>query len=67
MTQRGIWYPRGELGNNTKAIIKGNMKKNVTKKLILLKKSTKVEFYEENYDISRNIENFKTIALWEFF
>ena len=56
MTQRGIWYPSGELGNSSKAIIKGNMEKNMTNKLILLEKLTKVEFYEENDEISRNIE-----------
>ena len=67
VTQRGIWYPSGELGNGSKAIIKGNMERNMTNKLILLKKLTKVEFYEENDEISRNIENFMTIALWEFF
>ena len=68
MTQRGIWYPSGELGNSSKAIIKGNIKKNMTNKLILLKNnSTKVDFYEENNAISRNIENCMTIALWEFF
>ena len=39
----------------------------MTNKLILLKNLTKVEFYEENDEISRNIENFMTIALWEFF
>ena len=61
VTQRGIWYPSGELGNSSKAIIKGNMKKNMTNELILL------IFYEENDEISRNIENFMTIALWEFF
>ena len=45
VTQRGIWYPSGELGNSSKAIIKGNMEKNMTNKLILLKNLTKVEFY----------------------
>ena len=39
----------------------------MTNKLILLKNLTKVEFYEENDEISRNIENCMTIALWEFF
>ena len=39
----------------------------MTKKLILFKNLTKVQFYEENDEISRNIENFMTIALWEFF
>ena len=67
VTQRGIWYPSGELGNSSKAIINGNMKKNMTNKLILLKNSTKVECYEENDEMSRNIENVMTIALWEFF
>ena len=67
VTQRGIWYPSGELGNSSKAIIKGNMETNMTKKLILFKNSTKVQFYEENNEISRNIENFMIIALWEFF
>ena len=62
-----VWYPSGELGSSSKAIIKGNMEKNMTKKLILFKKLTKVQFYEENGEISRNIENCMTIALWEFF
>ena len=39
----------------------------MTNKLILLKNLTKVEFYEENDEISRNIEHFMTIVLWEFF
>ena len=67
VTQRGIWYPSGELGNSSKAIIEGNMEKNMTNKLMLLKNLTKVEFYEEDDEISRNIENCMTIALWEFF
>ena len=67
MTQRGIWYPSGELGNSSKAIIKGDMEKNMTNKLILLKKLIRIEFCEENDEISRNIENCMTIALWEFF
>ena len=25
VTQRGIWYPSGELGNSSKSIIKGYM------------------------------------------
>ena len=39
----------------------------MTIRLILLKNFTKVEFYDENDKISRNIENLMTIALWEFF
>ena len=39
----------------------------MTNKLILLKNLTKVEFYEENDEISRNIENYMAIALWELF
>ena len=39
----------------------------MTNRLILLKNFTKVELYEENDEISRNIENLMTIALWEFF
>ena len=35
--------------------------------LILLKTFTIVEFYGGNDEINRNIENFLTIALWEFF
>ena len=35
----------------------------MTKKLILYKNLTKVQFYEENGEISRNIENFMPIAL----
>ena len=67
VTQRGIWCPSGEFGNSSKAIIKEYMKKDVKNRLILLKNFTKVEFYEENDKISRNIENLMTIALWEFF
>ena len=37
------------------------------KKLKLFKNLTKVQFYEENDEISRNIEHCMTIALWEFF
>ena len=33
---------------------------------ILLKIFTVVEFYGENDEMNRNIENFMTIALWEF-
>ena len=36
-------------------------------RLILFKTFTKAEFYEENYEINRNIENLMTIALWAFF
>ena len=39
----------------------------MTNMLILLKNFTKVEFYDKNYKISRNIENLMTIALWELF
>ena len=39
----------------------------MTNKLILLKNLTIVEFYEENDEISRNIENCMAIALWELF
>ena len=39
----------------------------MTNKLILLKNLIKIDFYEENDEISRNIENVMTIALWEFF
>ena len=67
MTQRGIWCPSGELGISSTAIIKGYMEKNMTNRLILLENLTKVEFDEENDEISRNIENLMTIALWEFF
>ena len=35
----------------------------MTNRLILLKKLSQVEFYEENDKISRNIENLMTIAL----
>ena len=33
---------------------------------ILLKTFTVVEFYGENDEMNRNIENLMTIALWEF-
>ena len=38
----------------------------MTNRLILLKNLTKVEFYGENDEMNRNIENCMTIALWEF-
>ena len=37
------------------------------KSLKLFKTFSKVEFYGENDEINRNIENLMTIALWEFF
>ena len=36
-------------------------------RLILFKNFTLTEFYGENDEINRNIENLMTIALWEFF
>ena len=39
----------------------------MTNRLILLEHFTKVEFYEENDEIRRNIENLMTFALWDFF
>ena len=36
-------------------------------RLILFKTLSNVEFYGENYEINRTIENLMTIALWEFF
>ena len=36
-------------------------------KLILFKTCTDVEFYRENDEMNRNIENLMTIASWEFF
>ena len=39
----------------------------MTNKLILLKNLIRIEFCEENDEISRNIENCMTIVLWEFF
>ena len=66
VTQRGSWYPSGELDNSSKAIIKGYMEKNMTNRLTLFKNFTKVEFYGENDEINRKIENCMTIALWEF-
>ena len=36
-------------------------------RLILFKTPIKVEFYGENDEINRNIENLITIALWELF
>ena len=33
----------------------------------MFKTITKVEFYGENNEINRNIENLMTIALWELF
>ena len=60
VTQRGSWYPSGELGNGSKPIIKGYVEKN-------MKTLTDVEFYRENYEINRNIKSLMTIALWECF
>ena len=34
---------------------------------ILSKPFTKVEFYKENDEMNRSIENVITIALWKFF
>ena len=66
MTKRGIWCPSGELGNSSKAIRiygeKYDKQANIVKKNF-----TKVELYDENDKISRNIEILMTIALWEFF
>ena len=39
----------------------------MTNRLILFKNFTEEEFYGENDEINRNIENLMTIALWEFF
>ena len=36
-------------------------------RLILFKTFTKAEFYGENDEINRNIEDLMTIALWAFF
>ena len=36
-------------------------------RLILFKTLTVVKCYGENGEINRNIENFKTITLWEIF
>ena len=63
MIQRGSWCTSGELGNSSKAIIKGYMETNMTNRLILFKNFTIVEFYGENDEINRNIENLMTIAL----
>ena len=67
MTQRGIWCPSRDLGNSSKPIITGYMEENMKNRLILFKTSTKVEFYGENDERNRNIENLITIALWELF
>ena len=65
MTQRGSWCPSGDLGNSSKSIIEGYMEEHIKNRLLLLKTFTKVEFYGENNEINRNIENLMTIALWE--
>ena len=36
-------------------------------RLILFKTFTDTDFYGENYEIIKNIENVMIIALWEFF
>ena len=41
--------------------------KNLKNRLILFQTHTNVEFYGEDNEINRNIENLMTIALWEFF
>ena len=56
VTQRGNWYPSGELGNSSKPIIKGYMEKNVKNWLILFKTFTNVEFCGENNEMNTNIE-----------
>ena len=66
VTQRGSWYPSGELVNSSKTIIKGYIEKNMKNRQILLKTFTVVEFYGGNHEMNRNIENLMTIALWEF-
>ena len=38
----------------------------MTNRLVLFKNFTLAEFYGENDEINRNIENCLTIALWEF-
>ena len=63
MTQRGSWYPSGELVISSKTRIYGE---NIKNRQILLKIFTVVEFYGENDEMNRNIENLMTIALWEF-
>ena len=67
VTQRGTWYPSGDLGKSSKSIIKGYMEENMKNRQILFKTFTKVEFHGENDEMKRNIESFMTIALWEFF
>ena len=67
VTQRGSWYPSGELGNSSKPIIKGYMEKNMKNRLILFKTFTSVKFHGENNEINKNVKNLMTIALWEFF
>ena len=67
VTQRGTWYPSGDLGNSSKSIIKGYMEENMKNRQILFKTFTKVEFHGEHEEIKRNIESFMTIAFWESF
>ena len=67
MTQRGSWYPSGELGNSSKHIIKEYIEENRNNRLILVKTPTNVEFHGEDNKININIENLRTIALWKFF
>ena len=66
-TQRCSWCPSGELGNSSKAIIKGYMETNMTNRLISFKNFTGVDIYGENDEINRNIENLMTISLWKSF
>ena len=63
VTQRGSWYRSGELVNSSKPIIKGYMEENMKNRVILFKTFTDVEFYGENDQINRNIENSMTIAI----
>ena len=67
VTQRGTWYPSGDLDNSSKSIIKGYMEENMKNRQILFKTFTKVEFHGGNDEIKRNIESCMTIALWEIF
>ena len=53
-------------GNKSKLITKGYMEENMRNRLTLFKTVTDIEFYEENDEMNRNIEDLMTIASWEF-
>ena len=62
VTQRGTWYPSGDLGNRSKSITKGYMEENMKNRQILFKTFTEVEFHGENDETSKKC-NVATFAM----